>query len=101
MRGRRFQSGEDYETTIVAVNGPVGLLAEVEIAGSILTLKDVAIYPLDAVKLDVGVGAIKRLFRQVADEAKAEGFSQLRITATRYSGAHAGRVIDVIINLTE
>jgi hypothetical protein len=75
------------------------LLAEVELDGERLTLKDVAIYPLDAAKLAVGVRAIRALFRRIADVASAEGFSQVRVTSRRYSGASPGRAVDVIIDL--
>jgi hypothetical protein len=98
---RRFEEGKDYETSIQTAVGSVGLLAEVHISGTTLTLKDAAIYPYDAAKLRVGIRAMRSLFRQVADEAKADGFSYLRVTAKRYSGARRGRAVDVIINLRE
>jgi hypothetical protein len=39
--------------------------------------------------------------RQLADEARALGFEELRVTGTRISGANPGKAVDVTIDLTK
>jgi hypothetical protein len=80
----------------------VGLLAEVEVSGDELHLKDVAVYPLDSSRADLGAAALLRAARRnLLPEIRQEGFRTLRVTAERLSGARPGRIVDLIITLRE
>jgi hypothetical protein len=98
------QQGSLFERTIPTSKGPVGLLAEVEINGSTLHLKDVTIYGEGTVPL---TGLIKEVLAgraQLIKDVKAMGFEKLRITGERVktsSSANPGHCIDVTIRVTE
>ena len=97
-----FKAGELFERTIQTSQGPVGMLAEVAIAGKVLHLKDIVVY---------GQGRFSGLLReilqaktQLINDAKAAGFETLRITGQRAPGsssANPGRMVDMIIDLTK
>ena len=80
--------------------GVIELLAEVVIEGATLQLKDVAIYPEGAARLDVGAREVMTLARRLMGEARLSGFRELRLTGVRYSGARPGREVDLRLDLT-
>jgi hypothetical protein len=73
--------------------------AEAQVVGRTLHLKDIAVFPRGADALSLGTREVAALRNQLAAEARALGFDQLRITGTRVSGANPGRAVDVIIDL--
>ena len=100
-----FVPGELFETTIGSSAGSVGVLAEVAIDGSQLTLSDLTIYGEsgDLVN-EVGPGQFLALRNAIAQEAASEGFDSLRITGARVVGSSSsapGKVIDIVINLSK
>jgi hypothetical protein len=100
-----FVPGDLYETSISSSAGNVGILAEVGVDGSQLTLSDVTIYGEsgDLVN-EVGPGQFLVLRNQIAQQAAAEGFDSLRITGVRVAGSSSsapGKSIDVVINLSK
>jgi hypothetical protein len=97
---KQFVHGEDFEAEFATPLGDVSLLAETEITGTKLHLKDVAIYPSNAGSLNVGVRDVIRVRDVLANLARRQGFTELRITGTRYSGANPMKDVDITINLT-
>lgn len=77
------------------------MAAETVISGRTLHLKDIAIYPRGAAGLQLGPREVMALRNQLAAEARAMGFEQLRITGTRLSGASPGKSVDIIMDLTK
>jgi hypothetical protein len=61
-----FVHGADFEHTYSTDRGPIGVLAEVELHGDELVLKDLAIYPAETSgKLPVGVRQMVGIFREI------------------------------------
>lgn len=94
-----FRQGEIIVKEFATSQGPVELAAEVVMENQTLWLKDVAIFPKGAEKLDIGIGQVLEIRSGLASEAAELGFSKLRITGTRVSGANIGKVVDVTIDL--
>jgi hypothetical protein len=94
-----FASGEFLERSFGVPGGVVEVLAEVVVDGHRLELRDIAIYPRGAGRLEVPVDTLLACLREVADEVRLAGFDDLRITGTRLSGAQAGRKVDLTIRL--
>jgi len=94
--------GELFERTFQTPKGPVSILAEVEISGNTLHLKDMVVYGKEPLS-----GLLKNVVaarRQLINEAISLGFSRLRITGHRVpssSSANPGHIIDVIIDLVK
>src|SRR5581483_1296870 len=83
FRGAVPKTGELLEWTFGTAKGPVGMLAEVVVEGDTLVLKDVVVYahteqPLKGLLKDVLAAK-----SQLVNEAKAWGFTKLRITGQR------------------
>jgi ribosomal protein L7/L12 len=82
-----FVPGRLFEHTFETNAGEVGFRAEVEMSGSILVLRDVAVYPAGtAGSLNVGTGQVMQALHQLENLARSQGFSELQITGTRLSG---------------
>jgi hypothetical protein len=85
--------------------GNVGVLAEVSINGSELTLSDVTIYGESGDLVNqVGAREFLTLRDQIAEQAAADGFDTLRITGMRVAGSSSaapGKVVDLLINLSK
>ncbi|MCG6158092.1 hypothetical protein [Rubinisphaera margarita] len=94
------ETGDLFERTFNTSEGTLGFLAEVEVQGGTLILRDVAIYgprPLTGMLNDVLAARSK-----IIDEARAMGFQKLQITGTRVQGsssANPGHCIDITIDL--
>jgi hypothetical protein len=95
-----MKSGDLFERVFPTPAGDVALLAEVEIDGATLVLKDVAVYPVEPVRLSVGPATIARSRDALATEIAALGFDSLRLIGIRFSGAAPGKEVDVTIDLT-
>jgi hypothetical protein len=67
--------------------------------GETLHLKDIAVYPRAADTADIGTRAVRMIRNRLATRARRAGFSKLRVTGTRLSGAKKGRSVDVTIDL--
>jgi hypothetical protein len=97
-----FEPGALFEWSIDVEDVRVELLAEVEIDGPTLHLRDVAVFPSGTEQATVGTAALLRELRQeLIPRVRAAGFEQLRFTGTRLSGARPGRTLDITINLIE
>ena len=96
-----FKSGDIITREFKTAKGMVDLAAEAVVEGTQLHLKEVAVFPRGAEQLEAGHTAVLAMRQQLADEARALGFDQLRITGVRHSGAKPGKVVDVTIDLKE
>lgn len=94
-----FDDGGLYEYSFETSEGWVDVLAEIVVAGTTLELRDIAIYPRSATRLDVSPAELLRAARSALDEMSAAGFLELRVTGTRLSGASPGRRVDLNIRL--
>ena len=78
----------------------IELLAEVEVDSTTIHLRDVAIYPVGVGHADAGAGLLLRAARaELFPLIRSAGFTRLRVTGTRLSGARRGRIVDLTINL--
>lgn len=96
--------GDLFERTFDTTKGPVGLLAEVEVNGTTLHLKDLVIYGQGQTPLTGLTREVLAARSQLMKEAKSMGFEKLRITGERVqssSSANPGHCIDVTIDLTK
>ncbi len=95
-----FKTGDIITRTIPVRGGAVDIVADVGIQGRNLTLSRFAIDSAgSAGKLDIGVVATRQIFRTLTSEMRALGFHQMRLSATRLTGANPGRHVDLIIPL--
>lgn len=96
------EPGGLFEQRFEVEGSVIELLAEVEIAGGTLHLRDIAIFPVGAERARIGPAALLRVLRrELLPEVRSYGFRTLRITGTRLSGAGPGRKVDLTIDLTE
>ena len=78
----------------------IELLAEVEIDGSTLHLRDVAVFPAGTRRADVGAAAVLRVLRsELLPELRSFGYTLVRITGTRLSGSGPGRSLDLTVEI--
>jgi hypothetical protein len=94
-----FRAGEGIYRLFQTPSGAIEMLAEVDLAGTTLHLKDVAVYPKGADQVRLGTRQVIELRNQLADEATELGFESLRISGVRYSGASPGKLVDIVIDL--
>lgn len=96
------QSGELFERWYDVEGVMIGLLAEVEISGEEIHLRDIAVYPIGSEPAMVGAAALLRAFRtELIPELRAAGFVRLRITGRRLSGPRPRRTVDITVDLPE
>ena len=96
-----LRTGELLEGHVEVEDVRIELLAVVQVSGTTVHLRDLAIYPAGVERATVGVAALLRAARRdLFPELRAAGFDRLRITATRLSGANPGRTVDFTIDLT-
>jgi RHS repeat-associated protein len=83
--------------------GAVGILANASSEGTVLTLKDAAVYPMSSGGLTNQVGPKQMIeaLKQLGSEAKAAGYTQLVVEGTRVSGANPGKTARVVLDLTK
>lgn len=88
----------EWQTTVKGVR--VELLAEVEIDGATLHLRDVAVFPVGVGRAVVGLRPLVTAARaELFPGIRAAGFTRLHVTGIRLTGARPGRIVDVTIDL--
>jgi hypothetical protein len=87
--------GESYDRFFDTDQGQIGVLADIYAAGDVLELRDLTVYPVGADRKAVGPQAIRSILRDVEAEIRGMGYRELRITATRLSGASPGRPVEL------
>src|SRR5277367_5171057 len=91
-----FLKNDLFEYRFETVAGTIGFLAEVEIDGDTLHLKDVAVYPIgSSTAVAAGTGEILKALRVLEGLAREQGFRRLRITGQRLSGANPGADVEI------
>ncbi|HVF32712.1 MAG TPA: hypothetical protein VM933_06735 [Acidimicrobiales bacterium] len=96
----RLGDGDLFEAAFFVEGLRVEVLAEVEISGTTLHLRDIAIYPAGVVR-PVGLRALLAVVRtELFSAARTAGFEALRITGTRLTGSNPGRIVDLTIDLS-
>ncbi len=105
--GEGFVNGDVILRQYKTPKGCIEVSAEVSIEGDILHFKNVSIFPQNVRKLNIGNLELIRIREQLAEETRAAGYSILRITGRRVSGAtfdgtlNSGRKIDITVDLTQ
>jgi hypothetical protein len=94
-----FEDGALFERSVETPAGWVDVLAEIVVLGRRLELRDIAVYPRSATRLEVSPAELLQWARLALDEIAQAGFDEVRVTGTRLSGAHAGRRVDFVIRL--
>lgn len=90
-----LKTGDLVEQSFKTSKGTVDLLAEAVVDGKTLTLKDIAVFPRNAEKLNQGTKEVLSfLKKELGAKAKELDFTKLRIQGERVSGANpeAGRL---------
>lgn len=96
----RLEAGALFEWHVVVEGVPIELLAEIVVSGATLHLRDVAVFPVGVEHADVGLSPLVRAARsELFPDLRAAGFSRLRVTGIRLSGASPGRIVDLTIDL--
>jgi hypothetical protein len=88
-----FVDGELSSYSFQTSKGLLDVVAEVTIRGSKLELRDPAVYSGDGSRVQLGVRAVLELAREVEALAKLQGFTELRISGKRLTGANPGRTV--------
>jgi|GEM_PF-1196244 len=101
-----FKNGDMFESKIITKDGiEIGGLADVEISGKTLTLKDISVYSNKGdIPNAVGARDIFKWQNEVAQQAKAQGFDILIIKGVRAANstsANPGKVVEYTIDLTK
>ena len=95
-----LRSGRLFEAGFAIEGVRIELLAEVEISGTTLHLRDLAVYPVGTRRASVGLVPLLRVVRiELLAGARAAGFEQLRISGARLSGTDPGRIVELTIDL--
>jgi hypothetical protein len=94
-----FVDGEPVELIFQTDLGPVLLTALVAVEGSSLRLLDLWFYPATSSSLPVGVRAILEIFRELAAQAKVEGFTTITVEACRLKPRAGKRMLTMTRNL--
>ncbi len=95
-----LRDGDLFDAAFVVDGLRVEVLAEVEISGTTLHLRDIAIYPAGVSRPD-GLRALLAVTRgELFIGARSAGFEVLRITGARLTGSNPGRIVDLTIELT-
>jgi RHS repeat-associated protein len=93
-----FQAGQTIDRIVNTSKGPVRFVAEVEVKGSQLVLKDILVYPTETGgRLQVGVRELLEAGKGLLDEARQAGFETVRFIGDRSAAAgsaNPGRAVD-------
>lgn len=93
-----FQAGQTLDRIVNTSKGPVRFVADVEVKGSQLILKDILVYPTETGgRLQVGVRELLEAGKGFLDEARQAGFESVRFIGDRSAAAgsaNPGRAVD-------
>ena len=99
LASKIFAAGTDFERSFVFGETKVGVLADVSVSGSNLTISNIAVYAESDGAVSIENGAVKSMFNSVAAETQAEGFTSLTVSGLRYSGANLDRLVTITRSL--
>jgi RHS repeat-associated protein len=95
-----YAAGQQIDEVIETPQGPVRIVAEVvDVVGSKLTVKDVAVYATETgERVKVGTGSMVRALQPLFEQLKQGGYTSVRILGDRSiapGSANPGRAVDV------
>jgi RHS repeat-associated protein len=95
-----YRTGDVFEQVVESPAGPVKIVGEVVVEGTKITIKNISIFSAETgQRINVGTGNMLRAVRSVLDGLKQAGYTEVRITGWRVSGANPGRIIDITKSL--
>ncbi len=97
--GGRLVANEVFVGEIGTARKPVEIFAKVTFEGKTLRLDKLAIFPKGAESLQLGPRQILAARKALEAEARRLGFTKIRLTVSRLSGANPGRTFDLVIDL--
>jgi len=86
---------ESYDRFFDLPMGRVGVMADIYVEDDMIELRDLIIYPIGVERLQVGVGHMLLVRRQIEMDIRAMGYRRLTITADRITGASPGRKVGI------
>jgi hypothetical protein len=86
---------ESYRRFFDLPMGQVGAMADIHVEGDLVELRDLIIHPVGVAKLAVGLRYMLFIRRQIEADIRSAGYTRLRITGDRISGANPGRHVDL------
>jgi hypothetical protein len=84
---------ESYDRTFDLPEGQVAVMADIFVFGDLVELRDLSVYPVGEDVLSIGSEQVRQIYRKIEDYARQAGFTRLRITGERLSGASRGRMV--------
>jgi hypothetical protein len=96
---KTIKNGDLIHREYKTASGIVEILGEARVRGDVLKIKDIAIYPKGADKLQLSPKEINDIKNQLINEVSSQGYRRLRITGHRVSGANPGKNINIKLNL--
>jgi hypothetical protein len=95
-----YVAGQQIDEVIETPQGPIRIVAEVvDVVGSKLTVKDVAVYATETGdRVKVGTGSMVRALQPLFEQLKQAGYTSVRILGDRSiapGSANPGRAVDV------
>lgn len=98
----KFVTGQVIKRTIQTEEGPLVMEATLEVIGTTVKLGKLSFSHPDGLQVvtNPGVKAIKGLVDAVSSEFAAAGFTEMKVTALRMTGANAPRVVNSTYKLT-
>ena len=98
-----YKTGDLYESYIMVNGHRIDAIAEIEVHGERLILKDMAMYSNEGdIPNQIGTGEIFKWLKDVKKQARNQGFKELQIIAQRAehsTSANPGHIIDRVFNL--
>jgi len=95
------QVENDITYSIQTSKGPILVSAQIAKNGSQLQLNNVGVFSEMGPALNIGAKEMMKVRNVIAENAKAQGFKELRITGQRVGGANSGKSVDLTIDLTK
>jgi len=90
---------ESYDRYFDLPYGTIGVMADIYADGDTLVLENLSIYPVAVDRVELGIRSVLAIRRLIEEDARQLGFSRLRITGMRLTGASPRRSVNVGRNL--
>lgn len=86
-----FRTGGIIDRTVQTTAGPVRIIAQVDVEGTTVTIRDIAIYPTESeAPLSAGVSEMRQAIKPILSEAKEAGLTKAKIEYHRTGGISPG-----------
>ena len=87
--------GKSYDRFYELPEGTIGVIADVYVDGQTVVLQDLSIYAVNHERLDIGVAKLLSIRRLIEADVRQLGYTGIRITGMRLTGASPRREVDV------